>query len=196
MLKVPREERLELFKFVYACSMFCETRKILEFMKSERIGGQHPLGFALWTAVHAVYGKPFKQEPKSIRIGTEMIEPEALEIHENLMTARDKIFAHADLGKLQLDDGTAINSVGLVARGRSIACNFRYMNPTERRLEHILSHVAGLESKCRYHSQKLLNKYTRRLDLRDGEMYLVNTSTGKDDLLVPWLQREGLDHFK
>jgi len=192
MLQVPHSERLEFFKFAYAGSMFLEAMNTLNYMRDEEISGTHPLAFPLWTAVHALYGKSFKQNPP-LRLDEIMIPPAMLSLHKNLLVARDRMFAHADVKDFALSDGTGVNAVALVAKGTSIQASFRYMGPTPRRRDEIIELVTLLGEKCQRHTERIVKKYSKRLRLKDGELLILNTAPAPDDLLVKWRMREGLD---
>src|SRR5947209_8873300 len=94
--KAPLSERLEFFKYQYSCQTFAHARKILVYIQDQRVLSGHPLHHTLWTAFRVLYGKPFKQR-QPLRLQTDIVDDEWLEIHQTLLDFRDKMFAHTDL---------------------------------------------------------------------------------------------------
>ena len=193
MLKAPRADRIAFYKFAYASSMFREATTILEFIERERIGDQHPLNFAMWTSFHVLYGKPFKQQIASLKLDTALIPSALTAVHADIIKGRDKMFAHADLDKFDLSDGSAMNAISIQSAGHNIGISFRYFGPSPKRAGEMHALTTTLSEKCRFHADKYMKRWSKRFFIPQGQRFLANTSAHSDDILLPWKMREGLE---
>jgi hypothetical protein len=75
---------------------FFETKQLCDFILREKINPGHPLHASLMTALHILYGRPFKQQRAEAKLSEEIIPPEFMETHNGLILMRDKIYAHTD----------------------------------------------------------------------------------------------------
>jgi len=110
MHQAPQAERIELHKWQSAFSSLNEARGILRHIREEAVGHEHPLHHALWAAFHVFYAKPFKQRPV-IRVSRDVVPELSRNIHDAIITLRDKLFAHGDLDGPNLDQGGLVNSL-------------------------------------------------------------------------------------
>ena len=183
MTRIPKEDRLQFYRFRNACTSFEEVEHICEYMQKEQIDPSHYLFYPLTLSIAVIYGRPFKQK-KNIRLPELMIPKELQSTHEFLLLIRDKVFAHTDIDGPRYDEDFLANEIVVDARAGRVEYSLTTLafRDTEikkiRRLSRILAEKSG------YHAEKLWNKYIGKRPFPDGE-YKVNLADGNGPLLVP-----------
>src|ERR1700730_13432320 len=141
-----------------------------------------PLYFPLIAGLICLYGKPFKENRGVGKLPIEMVPKENLNLHTDLITIRDKLYAHSDADKTVI--------VGNLHFGE-VRC-YRWPDDGGYYIEHL--HIAPeffskfvavlaeqMVEKTNYHVDRLGKKFVPNLPNRPGE-YLLNMKD-KDELL-------------
>jgi len=153
----------------------------LELVRS-KLPETSPLYFPLIAGLICLYGKPFKENRGVGKLQIGMVPKENLNLHTDLITIRDKLYAHSDA------DQTVI--VGNLHFGE-VRC-YRWPDDGGYYIEHL--HIAPeffskfvavlaeqMVEKTNYHFDRLGKKFVPNLPNRPGE-YLLNIKE-KDGLL-------------
>jgi hypothetical protein len=132
-----------------------------------------PLYFPLIAGLICLYGKPFKENRGVGKLPIEMVPKESLNLHTDLITIRDKLYAHSDADKTVM--------VGNLHLGE-MRC-FRWPDEGGYYVEHL--HIAPeffskfmavlaeqMAEKTNYHVDRLGKKFAPLVPQRSGEFLL------------------------
>ena len=90
----PKEDRLELWKCVYARDAFFKVQKLCQiFLDTPNI--PDAVSLAISESVAITYMRPFKQK-KGVRLSKDIVPEEFFGAHNDMEILRDKCFAHKD----------------------------------------------------------------------------------------------------
>src|SRR5882672_5690993 len=95
MIKAPYKDRMEFWKFQNASITFSEVTQLCDVLIKQGIASGHPLHAPMMTALHILYGRPFKQRAEA-RISENLVPTDYKDTHDALLNMRDKIYAHTD----------------------------------------------------------------------------------------------------
>jgi len=88
VIKAPYDERIEFWKFPNAWITFSEVIQLCDLVLEENIFSGHPLFTSLMTALHILYGRPFKQRP-AVKISDAIVPAKYKVTHDALISMRD-----------------------------------------------------------------------------------------------------------
>jgi hypothetical protein len=143
---------------------------------SSRLSQESPLYFPLVAGLICLYGKPFKHSRGVGKLPIEMVPKKYLDVHNDLITIRDKLYAHSDADKTV--------TFGSLHFGELRAYRYKYPKPEGGyfidRLQiepgYFTNVVAKLAQvmveKTQYHVDLLEKKFAPRIPRRDGEFLL------------------------
>jgi len=181
MIKAPFEDRIEFWKFQNAWITFSEATQLCDLILKQNIVSGHPLFTSLMTALHILYGRPFKQR-QAVKISETIVPAKYKDTHEALISMRDQIYAHTDVDGPKTANADSSNKVGVfIANGRvrfALAMAF----PRDVQKIHELTKI--LSDKTWYHAEKIWQRYFKTQFVRDGN-YEVNISNNDDEFLKP-----------
>jgi hypothetical protein len=181
MTKAPLSERLEFFKFQYACQTFAHARKILLYIQDHKVLASHPLHYTLWTAFIVLYGKPFRQR-NPLRLDTNIVSVEFRDVHQSLQDLRDKMFAHADLD-LVSQSLDPLNSIVVMIEGADVKMGTGFIYGDPATTSKYRSLVELLIQKTNHHANRLWTSWDV-IAHRTGR-YVINVGKESDDILLP-----------
>ncbi len=126
-------------------------------------------------AIYVLYGKPFKKSHgMGCPLGEDIIPPDYLELHRDLLKHRDKILAHSDANKFEWFDVGQANQVRLVVRSptdKSLICS--QLQANRSLLPHIISLCLELQEKTEIRKMELFKQYEKFAPVEVGE-YILN----------------------
>jgi hypothetical protein len=153
----------ETFKAVY--------RGCLESVSSG-LSQDSPLYFPLVAGLICLYGRPFKKSEGVGKLPIEMVPKEYLDLHNDLITIRDKLYAHSDADKTV--------TLGSLHFGELRAYRYKYPKPEGGYFIDRLHIAPGfftnvvaklaqvMVQKTQYHVDSLGKKFAPRIPRRDG----------------------------
>jgi len=181
MIKAPYKDRIEFWKFQNASITFSETMQLCDLIVKQEVISGHPLHTSLMTALHILYGRPFKQRPE-VRISEDIVPINYKDTHGALISMRDTIYAHTDVGGLKTTNDSPLNKVGVFISGGS--ARFALAMAFPRDIQKIRELAEALQQKTWYHAEKIWKRYFKTTYLEDGS-YEVNISKADDSFLKP-----------
>ncbi len=181
MPKAPHADRIEFWKFQHASVTFGQVKDVCDVILKEKIGPAHSLHIPLMIALHTLYGRPFKQR-KDVRISEQIVPKELKDVHDSLITSRDKVHAHADVDGPRTAADNSLNKVAIFIRDSNVRCATTMIFPREIQIEKIRSLVNALSQKTQYHAEKVWKRNIKKEFVRDGD-YEVNLSKSDDEFL-------------
>jgi hypothetical protein len=162
-------------------------RGCLELVSSG-LSQESPLYFPLVAGLICLYGKPFKRSEGVGKLPIEMVPEEHLNLHNDLITIRDKLYAHSDadktvtLGTLHFGELRAYRykypkiKGGYFIDGLHIAPEF--FSKAMAKL------VQVMVKKTQYQVNVLEKKFARHIPRRDGE-FLLNIKDEDGPIFTP-----------
>ena len=123
MIKAPYKDRSEFWKFQSAAITFFETKQLCDLILKEKIDPGHPFHASLMTALHILYGRPFKQQRTEAKLSDEIIPPEFKETHKGLILMRDKIYAHIDADGPKTANNEIMNKIAVRINNGAVQFN-------------------------------------------------------------------------
>ena len=161
----------------HASHAFSTVAGICEQILNKPIPVNDPLYHPLMIAMYTAYGRPFTNCWGFGKLPAEDAVPDEFkELHEDLMTHRDKIYAHADKNLLHEDYGPPNElRVTVNADGR---CRLwtQPVQPSQLQVKDILKLVRQMHKKMEYWTGKFINKYMQKMEVAPGD-YLVDTES-------------------
>lgn len=175
MKKFPQDKRIEFWKFAYALDSFVKARELCKSFLSLESNDVN-ISMALCTSVITFYGRPFKQRPK-VKLTDNIIPDEFREIHDNLITLRDKTVAHKDLDAPIADFGS-INQLIIRYENKRLAVHTVLPLLSETTAKDIIKLTTELIEKMEYHMSKYSKEYFHKSSIPNGRYSL---SLDEDD---------------
>lgn len=183
MKTIPLSERQEFWKFQSAASTFEQAATACATLLLPDVNENHPLFYPMMLALHALYGRPFKQR-QPMRIDEAIVPTGFQKEHTSLIAMRDKIFAHVDATGIKTTEDAFLNKVIVSVRGSTARRGIVFLFPRDLAVVRIKSLATELKSKCLYHADKIWRRTMANEPLPTGD-YEVNISGENDSLLIP-----------
>jgi len=177
---IPLDERKQIWQWLHALDCFQHVDRVCEFILEQNITNGHPLYHSLLTAVFVLYGRPFKKSHGVGRLPDGIVPKELLDIHNDLLIHRDKIFAHTDVNGVLEDEGLNLNQVDLTVDDGFYQWRVRTVQPERERVAEFRSLSQKLARKVDYHIQKFNKKWGRSAPYSNGT-YRLNLSPDSED---------------
>src|SRR5437667_2114127 len=169
------EDAKLLWKMFYAYQCFRRAEAAAQHILDEHLEKESPLFYPLVTSVYVLYGKPFKRARGVGQLDEELISPEHLDLHRQLLEHRDQIYAHTDADAFPLADYGGVNQVRVIQTGTEMhlfAVDFHARFPL---MPSVIDLCRVLQSKTWYHVEKLFNRCKAKVPESVGE-YVINIS--------------------
>jgi hypothetical protein len=184
MIKAPYKDRIEFWKFQNASITFSETTQLCDLIIKQEIVSGHPLHTSLMTALHILYGRPFKQRQEA-RISEDIVPVNYKDTHDALISMRDKIYAHTDVDGPKTANADFPNKIGVFISGGTVRFGLAMAFP--RDVQKIRNLTEILSEKTWYHAEKIWQRYFKSQFVKDGK-YEVNISKTNDSFLesISW----------
>jgi hypothetical protein len=181
VVKAPYNDRLEFWQLQSASITFSEVVNLCNFILEQKIVSGHPLHVSFMTALHVLYGRPFKQRLE-VRIPEDFVPLEYKDTHDSLLNMRDKIFAHTDIDGPKTSDNYLINKVGVSIQGGTVRFAITMLFP--RDTQKICDPAKILLKKTWNDAEKIWQTYFKSEYVPDND-YEINLSKENDDFLKP-----------
>jgi hypothetical protein len=179
VVKTPYKDRLEFWKLQNASITFSEVKSLCNFIIEQRIVSGHPLHISLMTALHILYGRPFKQRPE-VRIPEDLVPIEYKDTHDSLLNMRDKIFAHTNIDGPKTSDDYPVNKVGVSIQGGAVRFMITMLFP--RDTQKICDLAKALSEKTWNDAEKIWQIHFKSEYVPDND-YEINLSKNDDAFL-------------
>ena len=141
----------------------------------------HPLYYQISIAVAVLYSRPFSDCFGIGKLDDAIVPPSLLPRHTKMLAMRNKVYAHydatdfADPSIADLQGEVRLNLTGLKA-----TVEIKEAPLGELAFEQMKELSEVLEEKCRYHINRLMEKYKRRLPTKRGIYYLNLSDAGEE----------------
>jgi hypothetical protein len=179
MTKAPYNERIEFWKFQHASITFSEVAQLCDLILKRQIVSGHPLHASLMTALHILYGRPFKQRAE-VKLSEDIVPAGYRNTHDSLINMRDKIYAHTDVDGPITTDNACLNTVGVSIHGGTIRFAMTMLFPRDTQRIHDLA--KSLSEKTWDHAENIWKRHFKSDFVKDGS-YEVNISKADDSFL-------------
>ncbi|MBA4388248.1 MAG: hypothetical protein C0404_09720 [Verrucomicrobia bacterium] len=172
MLPSPKEKK-EFVLRAHASHSFLVVRDICEQILNKPIPASDPLYHPLMIAIYTTYGRPFTN-CRGIGKLPEAVVPDAFKaLHQDLITYRNKIYAHADKDMVHRDYGPANElRVSVSPQGRC-RCWTQRVEGSLRQVRDILKLARRMEQTMAYWTDRFKKKYMEKMDVEPGD-YLID----------------------
>jgi hypothetical protein len=181
VIKALYKDRIEFWEFQNASITFSEAKQLCDLILKQNIVSGHPLHVSMMTALHILYGRPFKQRTE-VKIPEDIVQTNFKDTHDALINMRDKIYAHTDVDGPQTANNDSLNKVGVYIQDGTVRFGITMMFPRDTQRIHDLAKT--LSEKTWYHSEKIWQKHFKKEFIPDNH-YEVNLSKESDDFLKP-----------
>jgi hypothetical protein len=150
-------------------------RGCLELVSSG-LSQESPIYFPLVAGLICLYGKPFKKSEGVGKLPNKMVPKEHLPLHNDLITIRDKLYAHSDANETV--------TLGILHFGELRAYRYKYPKPQGGyfidRLQiapgffgnHMAKLAQAMVEKTQYYVDLLGKRFAPHIPHRDGECLL------------------------
>ena len=180
MKKVPKQTRLDYWKYQFAALTFREASKVADYLIDKRFP---ELQYGLLTSLYALYARPFRQL-KDVRISDELVPSEYREVHDYLLILRDKIFVHVDEQAPFEWEKENLSKIWFGYRNGDFRPGFAQKLPAGFQLDKTKALCGILYEICNAKSEEIglacmeggalfPPELTYEVDLRDGERFLL-----------------------
>lgn len=166
---IPISVRRELWAWRYAQRSFEHCRHCCDYVLREKMDDSHPLYYSMTLAAHVNYARPFKLSHGLKKLPKLILPVEKKSMHDQIIAARDKLYAHVDANEsVTWDESPAVDvRVCFEAGGISIKCLEVTTKPAG--FEMIADLSRKLEGKCLYHIGKIVKRYRKSFPAGRGE---------------------------
>ena len=169
--------------YFYASEHFRQSGETSAFMLDQRLDTNHPLYYAMLTAVCILYSKAFMNN-RGLGTLDEAIVPEAhKETHSALMLHRHKFYAHTDTQGIRFDAETPINHVRIVVLPGELRLAGTQTRARPPLLPDIVTLTTELQAALSARIQELLARNNAAIPNTVGE-YVVNTEEPNGPFLL------------
>jgi hypothetical protein len=184
MTKDSFEDAKLLWKMFYAKEWFRHARAAAEHIRDNALESEHPLFYALITAVYVLYAKPFKKARGGMgMLGNQMVPKDQLELHSLLLRLRDQLYAHRDPQSFQLPDRGPANQIRFLVLPTRIQLFGTDVHATHPEMPPIIDLCTVLENKTDYYVQKLCERHQCEVPRSVGE-YMLNVYDPKQPFVI------------
>lgn len=173
----PSSDEKKLFVLqIHASHAFSTVAGICEQILNKPIPASDPLYHPLMIAIYTSYGRPFTNCWGFGKLPEDTVPSEFKDLHADLMTHRDKIYAHTDKDMVHEDYGPA-NELRVTVNADG--CCRLWTQPVQgshRQVEDVLKLVHQMHQKMEYWTDKFVKKYMQKMEV-EPEDYLVDTNS-------------------
>ena len=166
-------DRKQLWQLLHALDCFQQVDRICVHIQEHAITNGHPLYHSLLTSLFVLYGRPFKKAHGIGPMPDDIVPTELRAVHEDLVTHRDKIFAHTDVDGRWEVEGLSLNQVELTIQNGYYNWRVRTIHPMPERITEIRSLCAVLIPKVNYHINKMNQRFAKFAPRTNGTYRLV-----------------------
>lgn len=168
------KERIEFWRFYRALGCFVDAEAQLKYIIKNKESIPNNLYPCALTGFYVMYGRPFKKSSGVEPLSTDIIPKSMMDIHKEIITFRDKLFAHGDLkGRIEDFDDYLDFAVLTVEKGKAHwETDWRF--PAKIRLKEYLPICSLLIEKMVYHRDKITKRWNskRFFPSHDGRYFL------------------------
>ena len=184
MKKHEFEDAKLLWKLFYAGQCFTHVQAAAEYVHTNQLAEDSPVFYPLVTAVYVLYGKPFKISRGIDSLGEEIVPSEYRELHGNLITHRDKLYAHSDADAFEWPDVGQVNQVRVERLQTEIIWKCSQLQAKATLMPHIIKLCLCLRQAIESRKSKLCIKYKKSVPMKLGE-YILNIDDVGNEFLKP-----------
>ncbi len=178
------EDAKLLWKKYYAVECFKHAQTAAEYILQNDLHQDNPLYVPLITAVYSLYGRPFKCSCGVGSLGKEIIPPEHLQLHDEILTHRDKIYVHSDAVKFELADVGQANQVRAKRLPTETLLLRSQYQATPERLPQIIKLCKELRETMLSDVNQMFAQYGKLVPAKLGE-YILNIDDQNGDFWKP-----------
>jgi hypothetical protein len=178
--------RRELWLLVYASNSCKLVRHLCGIAISDSCIEGDSTYTGIINSIYAVYGRPFHWCRGIGRLVNGDLPPESIDMHEEMILLRDKLYAHKDIDGYQVES-EIFNTVRAVVINGAITMVSNELIPRGPKIEAIMVHVEKLVEHFDKNSIALIQKIRRPGWPQDGE-YILNMDALSEDILKPFLE--------
>jgi hypothetical protein len=178
MKKLPLPKRLEYWKYQCAALSFHNAGEVAAFLIEHK---HPPLNYQLLTSLYVLYGRPFRQR-KPVRLSEDLVPAQYSEIHNYLITLRDKLFAHVDTDGRDKWSTKYLSKIILGYRDGGFKAGMAQLFSDGFQFDKVKELCDHLYDVCWEKSETILldaldgtipSDITYEVDLREGDRYLI-----------------------
>jgi len=186
--------RRELWLLVYATN----SCKLVHHLCDDILSGLYIEGDSTYTgiinAIYVVYGRTFHWCRGIGRLTNDDLPLESMAMHNEMISLRDKLYAHKDIDGYQVES-EIFNTVRAVVIDGAITMVSNELIPRRPKIQTIMKHVENLVEHFEQRSKVLLKKIRRPGWPPDGE-YILNLDAISDDIFKSVPESEATSSLK
>jgi len=185
MRRIPLDDKKQVFCLLEAREAMKAVIRTCVYMINNDVKPNHELYYPLTTAIYVVYSRPFMANYGLGRLDFLRIPDEYIALHEEILTYRNKVFAHKDVNRDVKNDYHEtewdLHAVFFTRKGSVIYTQVSELPPPYENVRRIHDLARVLLEKVMYHSQKLNKKHEKALPSPDGTYkYLLDDGARED----------------
>ncbi len=97
---MPLEDRRDLWRWKYAYRSFANCSKCCEYVMKNKLTADSPIYYGLSSAVFIAYARPFSRSYGLEKLPDSLVPSQFKAMHELMINARHKVYAHTDADKI------------------------------------------------------------------------------------------------
>jgi len=175
-MQVPIDEKKLFALRCHASYAFTTVADICKEILDRPIPANDPLYHPLMIAMYTSYGRPFTNCRGFGKLPVDAVPVEFQGLHEELMTHRDKMYAHADKNMVHVDYGPANELRVIVNTTGRCQIWSQPIQPSRLQVENILKLARKMHEKMEYWKDNFVKKYMQKIDVDPGD-YLFDTDS-------------------
>jgi hypothetical protein len=175
--------RRELWLLVYASNSCKLVRHLSDIAISSLCVEGDSTYTGIINSIYVVYSRPFHWCRGIGRLVNEDLPHESMDMYEEMIHLRDKLYAHKDIDGYQVES-EIFNTVRAVVIDGAITMVSNELIPRGPKIQAIMDHVEKLIEHFNEKSKALIQKIRRPGWPPDGE-YILNMDATSDDIFKP-----------
>jgi hypothetical protein len=172
MNKQTFEDARTAWRMQFAVQTFKSVRAGITAMLERGLTLDSPEYYPLIVGLICLYGRPFKEQKKTLALDEKMVPEEHRDLHADLMRIRDKAFAHSDSSQA-LTLGEVSNELRFRRVGNRIGAFATRFLIEPSHFKSMLPLLDSLIEKTNYHNQRICGRLSKNLPGAQGQ-YIVN----------------------
>ncbi|MBK1884615.1 hypothetical protein JIN85_19520 [Luteolibacter pohnpeiensis] len=192
MSTAPLKERVDLVKYKTAEMQLSYASASLAF--ADRVDEFQDTMFfreIVWTSFFVNYSKPFKQSRDrnlgfGMRLPEDVVPPEHLDTHRNILTMRDKHFAHTDLDFRSSPFIAEPEELLMVLPTKAgMFFGISSLSPADSTIVNYKATLNAVIDSIATRSAQIIERWSRNLSVSSDSWWTINLSPEDDTILRP-----------
>jgi len=175
-MKPSIEEKKNFEIQIHASYAFSTVASICKYILDTPIGVNDQQYYPLVVAIYTIYARPFTKSRGFVKLDETTVPKKFNEIHQELMTYRDKMYAHSDKDMVNEDYGPVNELRITVSEDGRCRIWSQPVLPPPPKIKNILNLANRMKKIMEYRTDKFIKKYMEKINIASGD-YLFNVES-------------------